>query len=95
MKLFPSYENVQAAKRNCYPELSKMTFTETRAEAELQAMLDHLPEAGGPLLSVSASRGPVFRRYLRRYLINGEIYQDETWAQWISACDLIFDNILL
>ena len=41
MKLFPSYENAQAAKRNCYPELSKMTFTETRAEVELQAMLDH------------------------------------------------------
>ena len=39
-----------------------------------------------PMLSVSALRGPVFRRYL----FNGEIDQNETWAQGVSAFDLIF-----
>ena len=43
------------------------------------------------LLSVSASRGPVFRRYI----LNGPIDQDETWARVVSAFDLIFNNILL
>ena len=43
------------------------------------------------LLSVSALREPVFRRYL----LNGLIDQDETWAQGVSACGLIFANILL
>ena len=43
------------------------------------------------LLSVSASRGPVFRRYL----LNRGIYQNKTWAQGVSAYDLIFHNILL
>ena len=36
------------------------------------------------LLSVSASRRPVFRRYL----LNGRIDHYETWAQGISACDV-------
>ena len=43
------------------------------------------------LLSVSAARGPVFRRYL----LEGKLDQDETWAQRVLACDLIFHNILL
>ena len=43
------------------------------------------------LLSVSASRGPVFRRYL----LNGQTDQDETLAREVSKCDLIFHNILL
>ena len=38
------------------------------------------------VLSVSASRGPVFRQYL----LNGLIGQNETWAQEVSACGLIF-----
>ena len=43
------------------------------------------------LLSVSASRGPVFRRYP----LSGRIGENETWAQGVSACDLIFRYILL
>ena len=43
------------------------------------------------LLSVSASRGPVFRRNS----LNGQIDQNETWAQGVSAHDLIVRNILL
>ena len=38
------------------------------------------------LLSVSGSRGPVFRRYL----LIGQIDEEETWAQEISVCDLFF-----
>ena len=34
----------------------------------------------------SASRGPVYRRYL----LNGQADQDETWPLGVSACDLIF-----
>ena len=41
------------------------------------------------LLSVSASRGPVFQRYP----LNGMIDHNETWAQGVSACGLIFRNI--
>ena len=37
-------------------------------------------------LLVSSSWGPVFRRYL----LNGQTDQDETWAQDVSSCDLIF-----
>ena len=47
--------------------------------------------AASELLSVSASRGPVFRRHL----LNEQIDQDKIWAQGVSACDLIFHNILL
>ena len=43
------------------------------------------------LLSISASPGPVFRRYL----LNRPIDNDETWAQGISACDLVFCIVLL
>ena len=43
------------------------------------------------LLSVSASWGPAFRRYFFSGLIN----QDETWAQGVSVCDLIYHNIIL
>ena len=43
------------------------------------------------LLSVSASRGPVFQRYL----LNGQIDQDETLAQGVSAHDLIFHYIVV
>ena len=43
------------------------------------------------LLSVSASQVPVFRRYP----INGQIDQNETWAQEVLTYDLIFRNMLL
>ena len=43
------------------------------------------------LLSVSASRGPVFRLYL----LNEQIDQDGTWALGISVTDLIFHDMLL
>ena len=43
------------------------------------------------LLSASASREPVFRRYH----LNGRIDQNETWAQGVSACDLSFCSIFL
>ena len=43
------------------------------------------------LLSVSGSRGPVFRRYL----LNGQIDQDDTWPQEVQVCDLIFHHVLL
>ena len=43
------------------------------------------------LLSVSASRGPVFRRYFLNRLTD----QYETLAQEVSVCDLIFHNILI
>ena len=43
------------------------------------------------LLSVSASRGPVFRRYL----LNGWLDQDQTLAQGVSAYGLVFHNIPL
>ena len=42
-------------------------------------------------ISVSASRGPAFRRYL----LKGQMDQDQTWVQVVSVCDLIFHNILL
>ena len=42
--------------------------------------------ARNELLSFSASRRPVFQRYL----LSGLIDQDETWAQGVSAPDLIF-----
>ena len=43
------------------------------------------------LLPVSASRGPVF---FLRYPLNGRIDQNETQAKGVSACDLIFRDIL-
>jgi len=38
--LYPSYYQIQLAKRDCYPPKEMMTFTETHAEIELQALLD-------------------------------------------------------
>lgn len=38
--LYPSYYQIQLAKRDCYPPKEIMTFTETSAEIELQALLD-------------------------------------------------------
>ena len=35
--------------------------------------------------------GPVFRRYL----LNGQIDQDDTWPKDVLVCDLIFHHILL
>ena len=46
-------------------------------------------ERNDRLLSVSDSRGPVFRRHP----LNGRIDRDETWAQGVSARCLIFRNI--
>ena len=43
------------------------------------------------LIAVSGLRGPVFRRYL----LNEQIDQDETWAQEVSARDVNFHNLLL
>jgi len=38
--LYPSYYQIQLAKRDYYPPKEMMTFTETHAEIELQALLD-------------------------------------------------------
>lgn len=38
--LYPSYYQIQLAKRDCYPPKEMMTFTETYVEIELQALLD-------------------------------------------------------
>ena len=43
------------------------------------------------VLSVSASRGPIFRQYP----LSWRIGEDKNWAQGVSACDLIFRSILL
>ena len=43
------------------------------------------------LLSVSGSRGPVFRKYL----LNEQIDHDETFTQEVLVCGLIFHIILL
>ena len=43
------------------------------------------------LLSVPAARGPVFRRYF----LKEQVDQYEIWVRGISACDLIFHNILI
>ena len=59
---------------------------------KLGRMLEPLvPKFRPDLLSVSASQGPVFRQYP----LNGRIYQNETSAQSVSACDLIFRSIFL
>lgn len=47
--VYPSYNKILSAKRRCYPDLSAMTVTETRAEVKLQALLDHIT---GTLLQV-------------------------------------------
>lgn len=38
--LYPSYYQIQLAKKDCYPSKEMMTFTDTYAEIELQALLD-------------------------------------------------------
>ena len=38
---FPSYTIVQAAKKKCYPERDEIKITETSAQINLQALLDH------------------------------------------------------
>lgn len=40
VNLYPSYYQIQLAKRDCYPLKEMMIFTETHAEIELQALLD-------------------------------------------------------
>lgn len=40
VNLYPSYYQIQLAKKDCYPSKEMMTFTETHAEIELQALLD-------------------------------------------------------
>ena len=53
-------------------------------EIYLYAHLKHL-------LSVLGSRGPIFQRYL----LNGRIDQDETWAEEVLVCDLNFHKITI
>lgn len=38
--LYSSYYQIQLAKKDCYPSKEMMTFTDTHAEIELQALLD-------------------------------------------------------
>lgn len=38
--LYPSYYQIQLAKKDCYPSKEMMIFTDTHAEIELQALLD-------------------------------------------------------
>lgn len=40
-KLFPSYEKVMEAKKHCYPQYNAIKITETSAEVQMQALLDH------------------------------------------------------
>lgn len=40
-KLYPSYEKVMRAKKRCYPPSYAIRFTESSAEVQLQALLDH------------------------------------------------------
>ncbi|CAH1113554.1 unnamed protein product [Psylliodes chrysocephalus] len=38
---FPSYKNIQNAKKHCYPDREAITITETNAEVKLQELLVH------------------------------------------------------
>lgn len=40
-EIYPCYSLVQKAKKECYPDESKITVTETSFNVELQALLDH------------------------------------------------------
>lgn len=40
-ELYPSYYQIGLAKSDCYPLKSAIEISETRAEIELQALLDH------------------------------------------------------
>ena len=42
-KIFPTYEAIRTAKQDCYPSLA-ISITETSAEVELQALLNHTAE---------------------------------------------------
>ena len=63
----------------------RLTLRSETREAMIETVVD------SHLLSVSASRGPVFPRYP----FNGQIDQGETWAQEALECDQIFHIILL
>lgn len=39
--LYPSYDRVKEAKRECYPSSDFITITDTKSEIKLQALLDH------------------------------------------------------
>lgn len=39
--LYPSYNNVRVAKSPCYPNQNYISISETRAEVELQGLLNH------------------------------------------------------
>ena len=77
--------NRQKFSRLCIPDCSNTNHT------MLTDMCRSSKDLRRSLLSVSVSRGPVFRRYL----LNVQIDHDENLAQGASACDLIFHNILL
>ncbi|EFN76996.1 hypothetical protein EAI_12678, partial [Harpegnathos saltator] len=40
VKLYPSYYQIQQAKKDCYPSKEMIKCTDTYAEIELQALLD-------------------------------------------------------
>ena len=40
-KLYPSYLEVEKAKKRCYPSVVYTTVSESCAQTELQALLDH------------------------------------------------------
>ena len=39
--VYPPYDKVLKAKKNCYSAENLMTITDTRAEIKLQCLLDH------------------------------------------------------
>lgn len=39
--IYPCYSIIQQAKKDCYPEQESIQVTETTAEIQLQALLDH------------------------------------------------------
>lgn len=44
LNIFPSYHKILKEKKSCYPETSHTKVTESSAEVELQALLDHTAE---------------------------------------------------
>ena len=86
---FQNFQKKNLENRDFWAEVPPKTLNRTNTSPSSSPAAT--PKSTGEcLLSVSASRGPVFRRYL----LNGLTDQDETLAQEVSACDLFFHNIL-
>ena len=67
--LYPSYKKVILAKKRCYPPLSNMTLTETEAQVDLQAFLDHT--SSRMLQLVSAKKTILDLEHSHRFKQNG------------------------